>query len=176
MISENEYASLVGAERAQAMIKALAGWFPATFVADENALHRPLAIGTDKALRERCPSLSNHARKRALGAYAARPNYLKALVEGAARIDLSGNVSGVVTAKDAAYAVRRLAALAAQPAPVMAPPSPSPRISAVKLRSTAPRDEDNLRREGEAIKKSRKSLDTAKKRPVVGVVKSKQPL
>ena len=124
MSSENEHARLDRAESAQAMIEALAGLFPATFVADENALHRPLAIGTDKALRERCPSLSTHARKRALSAYAARPNYLKALVEGAARLDLSGNVNGVVTAKDAAYAVRRLAALPAQPAPVMVPPSP----------------------------------------------------
>ena len=154
------------------MIEVLAGLFPATFVADENALHRPLAIGTDKALRERCPSLSTHARKRVLGAYAARPNYLKALVEGAARLDLSGNVSGVVTAKDASYAVRRLAALAAQPVPVMAPP-PSP-LSTVKLSSTASHDEDDPRREGEAIKNSRKSLDTAKKQPVVVVVKSKR--
>lgn len=180
MSSENEHARLDRAESAQAMIEALAGLFPATFVADENALHRPLAIGTDKALRERCPSLSTHARKRALSAYAARPNYLKALVEGAARLDLSGNVNGVVTAKDAAYAVRRLAALPAQPAPVMVPPSPplspspSPPISAVKLRTAASHDEDDLRRESEAIKNSRKSLDTAKKRPVVVVVKSKR--
>jgi ProP effector len=69
---------------------------------------RPLAIGIHKQLMARQPELDKNQVRTALHNHTASSRYLKALVEGAARLDLDGNPVGEVTAEQQKQAVMTL--------------------------------------------------------------------
>jgi len=83
--------------------------FPQTFVLEKYQPHRPLKVGIAADLTARCPAIERRALNAVLRSYAQRVMYLKAMVEGAARVDLDGNPAGEVTARDAEYAAAKLA-------------------------------------------------------------------
>ena len=70
--------------------------------------YRPLAIGIHKQLMERQPDLDKNQVRTALHNHTAATRYLKALVEGAPRLDLDGNPAGEVTAEQQKQAVTTL--------------------------------------------------------------------
>ena len=70
--------------------------------------HQPLAIGIHKALMERFPDLDKGQVRTALHFHTGTTRYLKAIVEGALRIDLDGNAIGAVTAEQQTQAVKTL--------------------------------------------------------------------
>ena len=88
----------------------LAECFPQTFVFENYRRHLPLKIGIDRDIMDRCPAISRRERNVTLRFYASRVAYLQSLVEGAARVDLDGNVCGEVSSAEAAFAAARLAA------------------------------------------------------------------
>jgi ProP effector len=71
---------------------------------------RPLARGIHKAIVANAPDLPPSIVSQALAIYATWLPYMCACIVGAPRIDLSGDPAGVVTEKEAMYAVQRLAA------------------------------------------------------------------
>ena len=75
--------------------------------------HRPLKVGIAADIPARCPAVERRVLSVALSAYARRVMYLRALVAGAARVDLDGNPAGEVTAGDAEYAAAKLAEILA---------------------------------------------------------------
>jgi ProP effector len=107
--------------------------FPACFASADHD-RKPLAIGIRDRLFERATGLSKTMMRKALAGYADGAGYLRALTEGAIRIDLDGNPAGVVTPRQAEFAAQRLAATAAETwCPSKAnreklPPFPSPRV------------------------------------------------
>jgi ProP effector len=62
---------------------------------------------------ERGPELDHHKLNVALTVYTRRVMYLRSLVAGAARVDLDGNPAGEVSARDAEYAMAKLAKILA---------------------------------------------------------------
>ncbi|WP_119393365.1 ProQ/FINO family protein [Salinibius halmophilus] len=72
----------------------------------ENA--RPLKVGIHEALAED-GKLSKTKIRRALATYVRQTAYLKALVEGAERVDLQGQAGGAVSADEASHAQEELA-------------------------------------------------------------------
>ena len=112
--------------------------FPRTF-ARNPAERPPLKRGIDRDLVARLDGLSSRtALKRVLGGYTACSEYRAKLIEGAARIDLDGNPAGVVTAREAAYALTPRAAKT-KPTPSTLPASASKpkRLSLDDLRRAA---------------------------------------
>ena len=106
--------------------------FPGTFARDP-AARPPLKRGIDRDLVARLDRLSSRtALKRVLGGYTACSEYRAKLIEGTMRIDLDGNPAGVVTAREAAYA---LAPRSAKTSPA-SPPKPK-RMSLDDLRRAA---------------------------------------
>jgi sRNA-binding protein len=107
--------------------------FPACFTPADHE-RKPLAIGIRDRLFERATGLSKTMMRKALAGYADSTGYLRALTEGAIRIDLDGNPAGIVTPEQAEFAAQRLAAAAAGArCPSKAngeklPPFPSPRV------------------------------------------------
>ena len=87
--------------------------FPQTFVLEKYRQHRPLKVGIAADIPARCPAVERRMLSVALNAYARRVMYLRALVAGAARVDLDGNPAGEVTARDAEYAAAKLAEILA---------------------------------------------------------------
>ena len=87
--------------------------FPQTFVLEKYRPHRPLKVGIAADIPARCPAVERRVLSAALSAYARRVMYLRALVAGAARVDLDGNPAGEVTARDAEYAAAKLAEILA---------------------------------------------------------------
>lgn len=69
---------------------------------------KPLAIGIHKQLMERKPDLDKNKVRVALHGHTASTRYLKALTEGASRLDLDGQPSGEVTAEQQDVAVKTL--------------------------------------------------------------------
>ena len=125
-----------------ATLARLAEAFPQTFVLEKYQPHRPLKVGIAADLTARCPAIERRALNAVLRSYAQRVMYLKATLEGAARVDLDGNPAGEVTARDAEYAATKLAwilasreaaALAAKGGervkPAAVPPSPAPPVA-----------------------------------------------
>jgi sRNA-binding protein len=131
-----------------------------------------LKIGIDDDLAMRCPALQRRERDVVLRLYTWRLAYVKACVEGAARYDLDGNVSGVVSATHAGHAIakrttilaRRAAQLAAvktarhetrkrvkpatpQPSPAVTAPSPAPEPTPTleAIRGSTPKQRPVLR-------------------------------
>ena len=100
---ENDYPT------AMAMIEMLCQRYPKTFTQKPHEM-QPLARGIREAIIADAPDLPHSIVSQALALYAARFCYLRASIAGAPRIDLSGKVVDVVTDKDAAHTVQRLAA------------------------------------------------------------------
>ncbi len=69
---------------------------------------KPLAIGIHKQLLERKPDLDKNKVRVALHGHTASTRYLKALTEGAPRLDLDGQPAGEVTAEQQDVAVKTL--------------------------------------------------------------------
>ena len=126
----------------------LAECFPQALVREQHLPHKPLKIGIDADIAERCPAVSRIERSVLLHYYCKRTMYLSACVEGALRVDLDGNPAGTVSAADAEHAAaklaealakreaRRVAARAARravkkpatvPAPAALKPAPTPK-------------------------------------------------
>jgi len=91
----------------------LAEQFPGCFTTEWHLPHRPLKIGIDRDLAERCPALDRRERGAVMRCYTSRLMYLQSLVEGAVRIDLDGSPAGEVTAKEAEFAAARFAGILA---------------------------------------------------------------
>ncbi|MEW6678256.1 MAG: ProQ/FinO family protein [Pseudomonadota bacterium] len=70
--------------------------------------YKPLAIGIHKQLMERLPDLDKNKMRVALHSHTASTRYLKALTEGAPRLDLDGQPAGEVTAEQQSVAVQTL--------------------------------------------------------------------
>jgi ProP effector len=70
--------------------------------------HLPLAIGIHKALMERFPDLDKGQVRSALHLHTGTTRYLKAIIEGAQRLDLDGNPCAAVTAEQHAQAAATL--------------------------------------------------------------------
>jgi ProP effector len=70
--------------------------------------YKPLAIGIHKQLMERMPDLGKSKVRVALHGHTASTRYLKALTEGAPRLDLDGQPTGEVTVEQQTMAVQTL--------------------------------------------------------------------
>jgi len=81
----------------------------------KGAPKKPLAIGIGERLAFALPEIGYMRLTHALNDYTGGATYLRACVEGAARIDIDGKEAGVVTAAQAAYAAHRIAAMDARP-------------------------------------------------------------
>ena len=68
----------------------LAEEYPRCFTFEQYLPHRPLKIGIDRDLAERCPALDHRERGVVLQYYTSRLQYLRGLVEGTDRVDLDG--------------------------------------------------------------------------------------
>jgi ProP effector len=91
------------------MIEELCQRYPKTFTHEPHDV-RPLACGIHKAIVADAPDLPTSIVSQALAIYVAWLPYMRACIVGAPRIDLNGDPAGVVTEKEAMYAVQRLAA------------------------------------------------------------------
>ena len=100
---ENDHPAALG------MIEELCQRYPKTFTHEPHDV-RPLARGIREAIVADAPDLPASIVSQALAIYVAWLPYMRACIAGAPRIDLSGNPAGVVTEKEAMYAVQRLAA------------------------------------------------------------------
>src|SRR5215831_2325324 len=92
-------------KQAAASIDALAGLFPAVFVADPRQPHRALKIGIRDDLLARGVT-KRHGK--ALVYYVRRERYQEALIGGGQGIDLDGNECGVIAPDDVEQAKARL--------------------------------------------------------------------
>ena len=98
------------AAKVETAIAALAVAFPAAFTLDPT-LVRPVKLG----IKDDIYAQSAVSRRRitaALRSYCNSVHYLRASMEGAVRLDLTGKPAGTVTATEARHATERLAALA----------------------------------------------------------------
>ena len=68
-----------------------------------------MKVGIAADIPARCPAVERRVLSAALSAYTQRIMYRKAMVAGAARIDLDGNPAGEVSAADAEHAAAKLA-------------------------------------------------------------------
>jgi sRNA-binding protein len=93
----------------RAALTCLAERFPQTFVPEGHQPHRPLKVGIAADLVARCAELDRRKLGAVLSAYTQRIMYRKAMVAGAARVDLDGNPAGEVSAADAEHAAAKLA-------------------------------------------------------------------
>jgi sRNA-binding protein len=87
-------------------------FFPMSFRHFDQAKF-PLMVGIYEAVLKSKPHLGG-SRKRvrsAIGNYVGGRTYLRAMIEGAVRVDLHGDPAGIVTAADAKFAAMRLARL-----------------------------------------------------------------
>ena len=100
---ENDHPAALG------MIEELCRRYPKTFTHEPHDV-RPLARGIREAIVADAPDPPASIVSEALAIYAAWLPYMRACIADAPRIDLSGNPAGVVTEKEAMYAVQRLAA------------------------------------------------------------------
>ena len=100
---ENDHPAALG------MIEELCQRYLKTFTHEPHDV-RPLARGIHKAIVADAPDLPASIVSQALAIYVAWLPYMRACIVGAPRIDLSGDPAGVVTEKEAMYAVQRLAA------------------------------------------------------------------
>jgi len=95
MASTKKYAEIAIAELVEA--------FPAAFALDPT-LVRPLKLGIKDDIYA-CSGMSHRRVTAALKAYCDSLHYLASCTEGAVRVDLTGAAAGVITAKEAQYAV-----------------------------------------------------------------------
>jgi ProP effector len=131
---------------AKATIEQLATRFQKTFFVYERR-RPPLKVGIDADLIAVLNGSIDHAAlKNALRYYVHNIHYLRACVAGAARIDLAGDVAGVVTAREAEharlqrlqYATRRSVKKVEAAAVTAGPPAEAPaRLSLASLKAAA---------------------------------------
>jgi ProP effector len=95
------------------IIVTLAERFPACFVSAKRR-RRPLKIGIANDLLAALPDVAASDIGFALMIYTSNPDYLNATREGAPRVDLGGEITGYVTAEEAAHAKKRWGQLSAQ--------------------------------------------------------------
>ncbi|SKA31088.1 ProQ/FINO family protein [Consotaella salsifontis] len=95
-------------ERARRGRAALAESFPKCFAA-HGADKTPLKIGIYHDIIAAMPDISRGDLRSAMFDYTNGRRYLRNVVEGAPRIDLAGEPSGVVTAEEATYAAGKMA-------------------------------------------------------------------
>jgi ProP effector len=81
--------------------------FPRTFFT-AGAERRPLKVGISHDLLAADTGMSKAQVRGALRFYCGSIGYLANMAEGAARVDLAGDPTGIVTADEAAHAARRL--------------------------------------------------------------------
>jgi sRNA-binding protein len=100
-------------EELKRTIVVIAELFPAAFVADKWAQHRPLKIGihvdlvaTGLVTPRECTI--------ALTAYTGRLQYQRAIATGGSRVDLGGNIAGEVTQDQIEHAVAVVASIEAK--------------------------------------------------------------
>ena len=129
-------------KQADDLIAVLAEWWPRAFSVFERR-RKPLKLGIhDDILAAAKGAISPDELKIALRFFCANVCYLRACVEGAARIDLDGEAAGCVSADEAAHAGQRLAQYRtrkprpARPAPKPAEPTTRP-ITLSDLRASA---------------------------------------
>ena len=91
------------------MREELVAAFPAAF-APKGQAKKPLKVGIFKDIIARRPYKPWHLGK-VLDDYTRGPTYLQAVIEGAERVDLDGNVVGTVTASQAQHAQQKLQAI-----------------------------------------------------------------
>jgi ProP effector len=91
----------------EAALRVLADRWPTAFRLTGERL--PLKVGIDAdVVTEIGSSLARWRLGGAIGLYTSSALYLRAMQDGAARVDLQGNPAGIVTAEDAASARERL--------------------------------------------------------------------
>jgi ProP effector len=93
--------------RALAMQVTLIGRFPAAFK-PQGQQRLPLKIGIHKDVFELAPDLPQHEVKKAITMYVNQRSYQHVIIEGADRVDLNGQPSGVVTEGHAIWAQIKL--------------------------------------------------------------------
>jgi ProP effector len=94
---------------ADAVLTLLAETWPTRFVVHEKR-RRPVQLGIHHSILAALDgAVTPQELRRALRYYIGNTWYLRAIVAGAARIDLEGNPAGAVTAEEAAAAAARLA-------------------------------------------------------------------
>lgn len=94
-------------QRAEAVREILVAHFPRCFK-PKGQPKQPLALKLHLRIRDRIAGLSRDDIFWALKDYTGGPTYLKAMIEGAARIGLDGEIDGVVDAQAAAACAHRL--------------------------------------------------------------------
>jgi hypothetical protein len=78
---------------------------------------RPLKIGIFADITERAPDIDRHDLINAMADYCGGGSYHAACVEGAERVDLDGNVTGIVNKSEAAHSACKLRKLKQQEVP-----------------------------------------------------------
>ncbi|MGE4533532.1 ProQ/FINO family protein [Halomonas sp.] len=117
----------------QALLDEWYARYPAAFFKGHT---RPLMVGIHEVLASREPWPEKLVR-RALACYVNLPRYLKAVRDGAERIDLDGQPAGVVDAQAADHARRKLDRLQGEKGPRQAQPSKSGRGKGKPARAQA---------------------------------------
>jgi ProP effector len=92
--------------RYRRLIPILCERFPAAFSMKQPP---PLKVGIVGNITTNLPDINARHLESAMAAYCNRPPYLRALTEGAPRVDLDGNPAGTVTASEATHATKILA-------------------------------------------------------------------
>ena len=110
--NDTALASTLTPAKLQDLTVALAGLFPAVFVAEQWKPHRPLKRGVDNDLIEHGVLLP--AECRVLGWYVSRRTYQVALAAGGPRYDLDGQPAGEVTPDEADHAKAAVSAIEAK--------------------------------------------------------------
>jgi ProP effector len=96
-----------------ALIELLAGFYPATFFVRAPD-RRPLKIGIYQDVIAAHPEIDRADLRLCFRVYCGHPLYLRSCKAGADRIDLAGNVSGLVTTEQAAGCKARRQAMNAK--------------------------------------------------------------
>ncbi len=121
------------------IVAKLAALYPKTFFLEQRD-RRPLKLHIDREIKA-ATDLSWHRLRIALAWYTRGFGYLSNSIEDAARIDLTGEPAGTVTADQAAHAREQLAqyskAKTKHPPTQAAAPAPAPRSSLADLRAAA---------------------------------------
>jgi hypothetical protein len=115
-------------------------WFPAAFVGLTAPRRPPLKISVHHDIVARAPAIEAREAHAALRYYVGGFAYLRAMVEGATRLDLDSEPAGAVTAHEAAGGkdkIGRIERKAAAAPPTPAPHKPPERPLAKRLASQA---------------------------------------
>ena len=104
--SDSDASTLVLADKPPTSHELLNQWYERYPLAFFKGHTKPLKVGIHQDLADREP-WSNKLIRRALANYVNLPRYIKAMREGAERIDLEGNVAGVVDSQAAAFAANK---------------------------------------------------------------------